>query len=451
MNKLQKLYDRMQNSKGIPAVENTVNELLTALGNGKTNTKRLVELITSDVALTQKVLRLVNSSMYSSFSKDISTVSDAIRILGHKAIIHIVLGAILITNTELEEDEELAKITLASEFAKCATESSKYENASIAALLYNIGKLLVSKYLKDEMDEIDALVMQGINAEEAEQQVLNMTLQTVGVGVAKIWKFPDSITSIIDDSGDPALINLARFSNVAASLIHEGRASEVTDLITKLSFSDELKGRLSALVVTKSQTVTIKLKPEMLRSKAFEHIREPQITLIEPIVVSNTYKYALDKILQELKDQKFAKLFDIVSFTFKRIMTALSTSRCLYIKPSTAYGYSVAYGLGDNVPNIINCFILNKRSDPNVMLLAIENNADISITDVNKISERSLPGFYKALLPKAKRFMLLPVSFRGSIRGLIYLEWEDNDSDQIEELLFMKKIRDLIVPFSRTQ
>lgn len=459
MTKIQKLYERMQNSKGIPAVEGTVNELLVALDNDKTNTNKLVELITSDIALTQKVLKLVNSPMYISFSKDISTVSDAIRILGLKAIVHIVLGAILVTKAELEEDEELAKTMLASELAKCVTEPSVYENAAIAALLYNVGKLLASKYLQEEMDTIDALVLKGKSTDEAETEVLGMTLQVLGVEIAKIWKLPRMITSILDNSGDPSLINLARFSNTAASLIHEGRASEVSDLIGDLKFSDSIKTRLSNLVMDRAQTVNVRPKHEALKARSSLSIPSMEIPIkakkiaIEPPAMVTPSELApkiiLETLLEEIKHRKFENLFELAETVFKRMVSSLNATHCLYLKPMTEFTYTVVYGIGLDMNKVQERFTVNLRADPNVIKTAVDMNVDISIPDVDKLESKSFPYFFKELVPNTKRFMVLPVSFRGAMRGMLYFDWEDKDSTHIDEIVIMKKIRDQFVPYSK--
>ena len=63
----------------------------------------MTQTVLSDPVLTQKVLRLANSGMYSAFGQRINTVSKAVLVLGTEAIGHLALGLKLI--------EELSKST----------------------------------------------------------------------------------------------------------------------------------------------------------------------------------------------------------------------------------------------------------------------------------------------------------------------------------------------------
>jgi hypothetical protein len=56
----------------------------------------MTQTVLSDPVLTQKVLRLANSGMYSAFGQSINTVSKAVLVLGTEAIGHLALGLKLI-------------------------------------------------------------------------------------------------------------------------------------------------------------------------------------------------------------------------------------------------------------------------------------------------------------------------------------------------------------------
>lgn len=455
MSKLEKLYQRMLNGKGLPAAEGIVNEILVALDNEKTNNEQLVKLITSDVALTQKVLKLVNSPMYNSYTREISTVTEALRILGIKAIVHIVLGAILVSKVEIDKDEELSKTMLATELVKCIGSTGEYEDAAIVTMLYNVGKLLASKYLKEEMDQIQDLMLKGESAEDAEMKVLNLTLQQLGVAIAKTWQLPTAITSVLDNSGDKELIKIARFSNTASSLIFEGRSHEVKELASALNLSEDSLLRLTSLVKEKAASIIVKIKDDALKVNLDTIQLVPEIKVdLTPIIPESVSDErinpndALEKLLEIIRMKKYENLEVLTNFVLLFVKTRLNAAHCFYFAKRNFYNYSIEYGVSDNWETVLKTFTINLRDSMNVFQSAISNVVDVNIQDIAKLSATSVPAYYKTLLPNVKRFLILPLSNKSGIAGVLYFDWENNDSTNVEELSILKKIRDEFIPYT---
>ena len=110
---LEKLLQAMTASKGIRASEHAVASVLGALDSGLDGKQEVVEHIIEDVALTQKVLRLANSTMYAPFGYGSASVSSALAVLGSEAVLHLVLGADLVSEEDLKKDESLSRTLLA--------------------------------------------------------------------------------------------------------------------------------------------------------------------------------------------------------------------------------------------------------------------------------------------------------------------------------------------------
>jgi HD-like signal output (HDOD) protein len=439
---LNKLLETMRKSKGIPAVEGTVNEILTLLHNDKSNKAELIQLITSDVALTQKILKLASSPMYSSFNRDISTVSEAISILGVKALVHIVLGAILISAAELDEDEELAKVLLASEMAKCAAGDSIKEKVAIAALLYDIGIMLSRKFLPAEALAIDKLILQGIETETAQRQVLGMTLHELGLAAVREWKLSTTITTILDNTGDVGLIKLAKFSNTAASFIFEGRVDEIDNLIEVLDIELNDPSKFNSLVKTRAKGITVIVKPPELRTVLrVDDIPDCQPQL--PLIINQPFEnvLSLKDLLVEFEKTKYTCLEHACLDLFKALKRILTAKNCLLLKQGAHGIYSVTYALDEDMDELGDVFVINTRGDPNVFVAAITNTVEINIGNITKLNAKSVPLFFKEKLSQTRRFLALPMN--GT--ALIYIGWEDLLSNNIEELLILKKIRDKLL------
>ena len=101
---LDKLLRAMQGSKGVPATERSVASVLGALDSSEAGKQAVVRHIIDDCALTQKVLKLANSAMYAPFSQGSDSVSTALEVLGSEALLHLVLGAELVSDEQLAQD-----------------------------------------------------------------------------------------------------------------------------------------------------------------------------------------------------------------------------------------------------------------------------------------------------------------------------------------------------------
>ena len=422
---IEKILDKMRASKGIPSLETSVNGILAALDNDKVNNSELIKHITNDLALTQKVLKLVNSSMYATFAKDTNTISDALRILGIKTIMHLVVSTIVISSIDLHDDnEELAKILLSSELAKCITSNS--EDAAIAALLYQVGKLLVSKYLNDEMKLINDKIASGQSEDSAEIEVLGMTISTVGIEVIKEWKFPKTIISILDGTGNKEIIEIAKFTNIASDMLYNNKVKDILPLISKLNISDEFKLKVMKLVKDKYENI---IKKE------------------QPIVISK-YKttpinVGLELLISDIKSEQFTDIKDVSKFVFVNLLEILNSKHCLLLSAKTHYTHIAVYGVGNNIDEVIDKFIINLKDHPNVIQSSLTNSIDISINNISKLSSTSIPVFFKLLLPEVKRFLVLPIKNDSkNVMNAIYLDWDDLEPINPAVLVIIKKLRD---------
>jgi HD-like signal output (HDOD) protein len=223
---LDKLMLAMRDAKGVPASERSVASVLGALDSSHAGRQAVVGHIIEDFALTQKVLRLANSSMYAPFGAGPASVSAALDVLGSDALLHLVLGADLISQEELQQDDNLSRTLLATELARSAC-AERAEDASIATLMVEIGRLMTGKYLPAEAQRISQRVAAGQDPQDAASAVLGLSYQELGVELAARWNLPDTLRAVIQGSGDATLVGIARFASAAASLMHEGQLDAV--------------------------------------------------------------------------------------------------------------------------------------------------------------------------------------------------------------------------------
>jgi HD-like signal output (HDOD) protein len=418
---LDKLLLAMQGSKGVPATERSVASVLGALDTGDAGKRQVVHHIIEDFALTQKVLKLANSAMYAPFGNGSASVSSAMDVLGSEAVLHLVLGTDLVSEEELHQDENLSRTLLASELARNAC-ADRAEDASIATLMYEIGRLMTSKYLYAETSAIDHRVAQGMDVQAASVAVLGMTYQELGVELAARWNLPLSVISTIDGTGDPTLVGIARFSSEASSLIHAGEFEAVNTLLRNLDLPGIDKTCLGTLVSRKVEEV----KPFLLARQ------------------SASAEHALDTLLQMLLLEKKRSVEELSNAMLPELAARLQTAHCLLFMLTRSGDFRVRNAFGKGIDELKSRLRISAEFMPTTFHAAIKNNIDISIADVSKLKEMSLPEGYRQLLPQVTKFIILPIA-TSRVSGLLYCDWDSDKTLKHAEMEAVKKLRSLFV------
>jgi HD-like signal output (HDOD) protein len=420
---LDKLLAAMKTSKGVPASESAVASVLGALDDTPEGKQQVVNHIIEDFALTQKVLKLANSSMYAPFSAGSDSVSSAVNILGSEAVLHLALGADLVSDDELLQDDCLSQTLLASELARnlCA---DRAEEASVATLMVEIGRLMVGRYLPQEAHAIARKVASGKVASEATADVLGMSYQDLGMYLAAHWNLPQKLRATIDGTGDPTLVGIARFSSSASSLIHEGKAEAAQALLQALDLPGIDKSTLGAMVSAKADLV-----------------RQRQATRQAPSGVA-----ALETLLKDVLADKKTTLDDLCGTMLPGIAMALNTAHCLLFMVNRTGEMRIRCAFGKGTDELKSRLRISAEFMPTAFHAAIKNNMDVSIADVSKLKDASLPGDYRSLLPQVTKFIILPIA-HSKVSGLLYCDWDSNTVLQQAEMEAVKKLRDVILPF----
>ena len=120
--------------------------------------------ILNDVALTNKLLRLVNTAQYSGVGRNIGTVSRAVALIGFSGIRNMAMSLVLLEHmqdkahaNQLKEDflRSLMAGMLASELGALVGDS---EVAFIGAMFQNLGRMLTEFCFPEEAQQVRTAV-----------------------------------------------------------------------------------------------------------------------------------------------------------------------------------------------------------------------------------------------------------------------------------------------------
>lgn len=261
------LLRRMRHKSDFPALSDSVSAINKLTNSDKESINKLSNTILKDYALTNKILRLVNSVYYrQAGGGSISTVSRAVIVLGFDAIRNIAITVLLFEHLEdkgnaRELKEAFLRANLAGLVARDASKkfmARESEEAFICALFHRLGQLLAQYYFAEEVAEIRKLIVHNHMSERAAStQVLGISFEELGMDIAKSWGFPTAIVHSMRElpkgpvakpaSHEELLRVVSTFSNELCDMIAahapENRAKELKVLMERFGGAMTLSDR----------------------------------------------------------------------------------------------------------------------------------------------------------------------------------------------------------------
>jgi putative nucleotidyltransferase with HDIG domain len=237
--RVEEIGEMVPMSKSLSTLVNLVNDPNVSMN-------KIVRIVELDMALTADLLRLANSCVFYSRSK-INTAREAIVRLGAARILMYLIGKTVSTSMskpcpgyEFEADQlwrhSVAAALAAEQIAKVLPGRVPPVGFT-AALLHDIGKLLLSQRLDGEIKvKIKQLEQNNkITFVESERLVLGFDHGEVGGMIMRYWGFPESLAKAVErhhypDNDPDQVSDVVHLSNCIAKLIGTGLGSEAMNL-----------------------------------------------------------------------------------------------------------------------------------------------------------------------------------------------------------------------------
>lgn len=194
---LEFLLRRMRSQSDFPALSNVISEINRIVSSDSESASKLARAILQDFALTNKVLRLVNSVSYGQFGGGINTISKAVMIMGFETIRNVAMSLIMLefmknkAQSAQIKDEVVAAVFSGIIAAQLSVGKNIHdaEEVMVCSMFHNFGRLLATFYFFEESQAVARLVEQGMSEESAATRVLGIPYSELGSGVAKSWNF----------------------------------------------------------------------------------------------------------------------------------------------------------------------------------------------------------------------------------------------------------------------
>lgn len=196
----------------LPSVSPALADLLRSIDDADASTDLIAARIATDQALVVKMLRIANSSFYG-LQRKVGSIPDALFILGVGNVRSIALAASLSSSFPRHQKggsfdfEKFLRHGVAT--ALCAKALAgkmrcSPDNAFVAGLMHDIGKLVLATSFPRHWDEIVAYRdRRDCAAHEAEQSVIGTDHARIGQLLAESWSFPRTLSSVVGGHHSP--------------------------------------------------------------------------------------------------------------------------------------------------------------------------------------------------------------------------------------------------------
>jgi HD-like signal output (HDOD) protein len=226
----------------LPSLPSTYSRLQKAMATPDVEINELAEIIAQDIAMTAKVLQLVNSSFFGIYSK-VDSPGRAVALLGLDTIKVLVLSLELFSKIKIPEqvfhidrlwNHSLTVGRLAKAIAVSQSDNKELiSDTFLAGTLHDLGKLILLSSLPDQYRQvIDTAEDRNIVVPEAELSVFGATQSSVGSYLVGLWGFSSPIIEAIAFQNSIGSYPVSNFTpalavHVANVLYYRNRPDEI--------------------------------------------------------------------------------------------------------------------------------------------------------------------------------------------------------------------------------
>jgi serine/threonine protein kinase len=476
------LLRRMRHRSDFPALSDSVVRIQRVANSENESLASLSSEILKDVALTNKLLRMVNTAHFKSAGGSVSTVSRAVALVGFAGIRNMAMSLVLVEHmhdkahaNQLKEEflRALMAGMLASELSTILRES---EEAFIGAMFQNLGRLLTEYYFTEEARQVRGIVAgsspggAAASEESAAVSVLGLSFEALGLGVAKVWGLPDTLQHCMRrPKGEPPTREPAEAgerlrwltfaaNQIADTLLHtepeqakerlaemarryartlglkpariEAAAEVAQKRLVQMAQAMNLQvsahspaRRLLAAPMAAADEATLREEHDSLTPHTLQATL-PMGSMPRPTAVENASE-VLAAGIQDITNTMVEnfKLNDVLRMILETMFRALGFRRIVFClrdpKTDTLTG---RFGLGEGAEAVAACFKVPMKVGTDLFTAVCVKGADTLITDatVLQIAAR-LPAWYRQNV-NAPAFLLLPMQMKGAPFALIYAD-----------------------------
>lgn len=483
---LEFLLRRMRHKSDFPAMSDAVSRIQRLTQSENESLSSLSSAILTDVALTHKLLRLVNTAQFRhAGGGTISTVSRAAALIGFAGIRNLALSLILLEGMEnkahaqLLREEFLRSLMAGSLARELSIDERDNEESFLAAMFQNLGRLLAEYYFPEEAQQIrritrperrddETMTAPLLSEAAAATQVLGLNFEQLGLGIARQWGLPEALQRGMRrpdgdaptrpiEAGAERQRWLARAANDVADTILRSDPGEAHAKVRAMAqrysralgisaeafdaAADQARQKLAHMAVameialpknSRAQRLLAPLTPAPDDSLSPHELQATQVldktdaaTLVQQDKAVELLAAGIQDITNVMVES--FKLNEVLRMILETIYRGLGFSRVVFClrdpKTETLTG---RFGLGEGVEAVVPLFRVPLKlaagQQADLFTAVCQKGVDTLIADASADNIAQRLPAWHRGMPRAASFLLLPMTMKGAPFALIYAD-----------------------------
>ena len=237
------ILESILSSEELPTLPVVASKLIHMMSKEDTTLADIAQLVSKDVSLSTKILKVSNSAFYS-FPQQIGSIQQAVSILGINAVRSLVLSFSFLTirkgkaqssfNFKKFWENSLAT-AVASKLISQKVKGCDPDELFVSGLLQNLGELILARTTPEKYEHVLSKDVELVSDRLAlEDSAIGSNHCLVGYEVAKQWGFPQTLLSSIRYHHAPETYD-EKNKNILTII----RIVYLADLLTQILFSEK--------------------------------------------------------------------------------------------------------------------------------------------------------------------------------------------------------------------
>lgn len=190
---------RIEEFEGMPSIPQIIIRVREISENPRSSVADLANIILSDHALTSRILKIANSAFYAEYSSRVSTITQAITLMGFRTVQNVVISLALFdamgkfAHHKFDFRRFWSHSLSTGVIGKLLASAAHYktpEEAFIAGFMHNIGVAILAVAFPEEYDIVLKKIDRGEEQIAAEKSVFAIDHCEVGGWLARRWNLP---------------------------------------------------------------------------------------------------------------------------------------------------------------------------------------------------------------------------------------------------------------------
>ena len=480
---LAPVFAAMREPGGLPSSGNVLAKLTQLLERDDEAVHDLSEVILGDLSLTQRLLHVANTLPFRAGPVPVTTITRAIMLLGFNrvratAVSLVLLDGVVGRGNVARVRDEFHQALLAGNLAAALLAGDEAEEACIAAMFRNVGRLLVAVHAPAAFAAVRAdQAGRAASESAAARRTLGRSFDDLTVAALVQWHVPDRIITAVQPlpprieaarSAAERVRAAAQFADeaAAAARMHEGpqRQAALSALRQRYAAAvpvsretmDAAFSRAGARVEEFEQATGLRLQQQPAAAPAGEDAAT-EGEIVAPAVAPSAERDDVGRpvnsrelLLAGLADMtelmsRDADLNSVIRVALETLYSGLGFGRAaLVLRDPATSRMRARMALGEPKP----AFAFRADGMTDLFSAALARAADVHIADTGSDKVRTrLPAWFARDFAATRSFLLMPLVVGNRAVGFFYADRTCIDQAGLaaEELSVLRSLRGQVV------